>query len=83
MIDTRDYAPILVRRFLNLGNYDRRQIINELELASDEERQLGDQQLLKLVFSRAKEQRLLERLWELVESTHDDRLYDTNPFVGR
>jgi len=83
MVDTRDYAPVLVRRFLNLGNYDRRQIINELELASDEERQLGDQQLLKLVFARAKERELLVRLWERVEATHDDGLYDTNPFVGR
>ncbi|MDQ3816398.1 MAG: metallophosphoesterase [Acidobacteriota bacterium] len=83
MGNTSNYAPVLVRRFLNLGVYDRKLIAEQLDLIDSEERKLPDQELLTLVITRARDKHLLGQLWERVEATHNDGLYDINPFTGK
>lgn len=83
MSTSSTYAPVLVRRFLNLGIYERSRIINQLGLNSPPEASVSEQGTLKLVFSRAKERRLLGELWDKVEAAHHDGLYQFNPFEGK
>lgn len=78
-----NYAPVLVRRFLNLGVYERNQIIEELGLDKPPGQGVSEHAFLKLMFSRAKERQLLGALWERVEAAHHDGLYQFNPFVGK
>lgn len=83
MSNTINYAPVLVRRFLNLSVYDQRLIIQELNLAASDERTRSGPEFLKLVFSRAKERKCLGELWEKIEAAHNDGLYQTNPFTDK
>ncbi len=78
-----NYAPVLVRRFLNLAIYDRTHIIEELGLDKPHGGEISEQEFLKVIFSRAKERHQLSELWEKVEAAHHDGLYQFNPFVGK
>jgi hypothetical protein len=77
------YAPVLVRRFLNLGIYERNRIVDQLGLNDPAAGSISERDALKLVFSLAKERQLLGELWDRVEAAHHDGLYQFNPFEGK
>jgi hypothetical protein len=82
-IDSADAARTLTYRFLDLPHVTRIEIAQELRLYTNEDEGVRDPELLERIFHRAKEGKLLAKLWDLVEQEHGDGLYSTNPFKGR
>jgi hypothetical protein len=58
-------------RFARLAYDVRLEIVQALELISDEERLLPDQELFRTAFTRANETGQLAQLWEAIEARHD------------
>lgn len=75
-----EYGKILVRRFLNLDEFKRDKIINELKLNVPPFSDLQNTEIFREIFLRAKKRELLKILWEKVEEEHADNMFDINPF---
>lgn len=82
-IDSRDAARTLTYRFLDLPHVTRIEIAQELDLYKDEDEGVRDPELLERIFRRARDGKLLAKLWDRVEAHHADGRYDTNPYAGR
>lgn len=75
-----DPARRLTYRFLTLPYHDRIKIAQTLGLIKDDDKGLEDAELFKHFFRRAKDENLLARFWEEVESYHKDGKARPNPF---
>lgn len=69
----------LTYRFLTLPFRHQIAVANSLNVLTDEDRSLSDEALLRVLFRRASEQRLLGKLWAETEKLHADPA-DFNPF---
>jgi hypothetical protein len=76
----------LTSRYMSLPHSLQKQIARKLELLDDEDIDVSDTELYRRYFRRAKERKLLERLWNEVESIYAERGEEytaENPFAGR
>lgn len=69
----------LTFRFLTLPFRHQIAIANSLNVLTDEDRALSDEELFRILFKRAAENGLLGELWAETEKLHDDPA-DFNPF---
>jgi len=76
-------ARRLTYQFMCLPYHVRLEVAQKLSLIQDEDGDIEERQRNEVYFRRAKERRLLERLWEEVERKHGERPSGENPFVGR
>lgn len=78
-------AEILTSRYLSLPRTVQRKIARKLDLIEDKDQELSEPELYKRYFHRAKERKLLERLWEEIGIIYvglTDEQTTENPFVG-
>lgn len=76
----------LTSRYMSLPHSLQTQIARSLELYEEADRGAPDTELYRRYFLRAKERKLLERLWSEVESIYVERGEEpatVNPFAGR
>ena len=59
----------------------RYRIALDLKLIRDEDKELEDIELFRNVFRRAKNEKILHKLWEEAEKAHQNRQYK-HPAVG-
>lgn len=73
----------LTYQFLSLPYQVRVQIAQELGLLEDEDRDASDLELVQRFFQRARQRKLLARLWEEVEGRYGSTEREANPFEGQ
>jgi 3',5'-cyclic AMP phosphodiesterase CpdA len=76
----------LTSRYMSLPHSLQREIARKLELIEAEDKEASDTELYRRYFRRAKERKMLERLWNEVETVYADRGEEytaENPFAGR
>lgn len=76
----------LTSRYMGLPHNLQLQIARNLELLEDEDKGASDTELYRRYFRRAKDRRLLERLWKEVEGIYvgqGEEPAAENPFAGR
>ncbi len=76
-----DRERALVRRYLTLGYVQRMRVATDLGLLKDGDDELPEGERHKLQLKRAKEDGILDRLWDQVEEEHGDGRYPVNPFA--
>ncbi len=76
----QDYGKILVRRFLNLNEYDRDQVLKNLELNIPPLIFTEENALNREIFQRVVDRELLECFWAEVEKKHGDNMFTENPY---
>jgi predicted MPP superfamily phosphohydrolase len=80
--DIMNPARRLTYRFLSLPYHIRIGIAYTLELLKDEDKGVSEAELFKRFFHRAKEKKILRRLWDEVERLHGNGRAYENPFSG-
>ena len=78
----RDYGKILVRRFLNLNEYDRDQVITSLGIDAPPLNFTEESDSNREIFQRVVDRNLLEPFWAAVEKKHGDNMFTENPFTS-
>jgi predicted MPP superfamily phosphohydrolase len=78
-----DSVRLLTYRFYSLSYIQRIAIAQELQLLKNEDENIPEEEKYLRIFQRAKENNLLEKLWEIIETKSGEQIITPNPFSGR
>lgn len=77
----KDPNRVLTYRFFSLPFHSKIAIAQELGILQDDDKGVVEAELVKRFLCRARQQKLLGKLWGKVEQSHNDGKHPENPFI--